>query len=326
MNVALIHSEAELSSPYPEDYEGRDTDENVGYMAETLRQLGHSVTLVDMNLDCFERLRNMKVDVAFNLCDDGFHGETWMEPHVTALLDILRIPYTGSGHTTLTVCLDKAYTKQILSHHGLPTPDFYVAENEKELEHELEYPLIVKPVREDGSIGIKSESVVEDGKALEKQIEKVVKTYRQPALVEEFVGGREFNVALLGNNEPQALPISEILFEGLEGNERIVSYNAKWLEDSVQYKATPGVCPADIPGEMAGELERISKKAYRIMGVRGYGRVDLRVGDDGPQIIEVNPNPDLGADAGFWRSAKTEGMTYGELAAKIIDYALEGKT
>ncbi|MFH1834574.1 MAG: ATP-grasp domain-containing protein [Methanobacteriota archaeon] len=324
MKVAVLYlDEGSLEETYPKDFEGRDESPMRQPIASALKELGHIVTFVNMDLDAFDKLRKMDVDVAFNLCDDGFHSQAWMEPHVAAMLDVLKIPYTGSGHDALTMCLDKAHTKKILYYHGLPTPEFYVAENEDDLDNDLNYPVIVKPSREDGSIGIKYDSVAKDKKSLHKLVARVIETYNQPALVEEYVDGREFNVALLGNGKPKPLPISEIKFGGMAKNQQIVSYKAKWVENSNQYKGTIPECPAKINHELSDNLKEIAREAYHLMGVKGYGRVDFRVNEDGPWILEVNPNPDIGPDAGVARSAKVGGLTYEKLVESIIEYALE---
>jgi len=327
MNIAVLYLDGyKLKSTYPEDCEGRDGSVTMHPVVGALKRLGHNVQLVEADLDSFEKLRSSKPDVVFNLCDDGFHAKAELEPHVAAMLDILEIPYTGCGPGALSICLDKANTKRILAHEGLPTPDFYVAESPDDIEHNLEYPVIVKPLGEDGSIGIKKDSVVDNDKDLSVQIKKLVSLYKEPALVEKFIDGREFNIALLGNGSPVALPVSEIVFEGLHGTERIVSYDAKWKESSKQYKSTVRHCPADITPQLRKELIDVSTRAYKLMGLRGYGRVDIRANGNGPQILEVNPNPDISADAGLTYAAKAAGITYEQLVEKIINYALEDQT
>jgi D-alanine-D-alanine ligase len=323
MNVAVLYlDKGPMSDDYPDDHEGRDGVDTINAVSEVLKGLGHDVTMVNMDLDAFERLRHMKVDVAFNLCDDGFHNETWMESHIVAMLDILRIPYTGSNHKAFTICQDKAHAKKIFLHHGLPTPPFYVAENLGDLDHDLDYPLIVKPSREDGSIGIKYDAVAEDLEGLRQRISRVLETYKQPALVEEFICGREFSVSLLGNANPRTLPVSEIKFHGLPENQRIVSYSAKWVSESSLYKATTPECPAKIKNKLSNDLKELALRAYKIIGVEGYGRVDFRVNEDGPQLLEVNPNPDISVDAGLPRSARAAGLSYEQLIEKILEYAV----
>lgn len=325
MKVAVLYSDECAPALAPEDYEGRAPDKTVHGVADALKKLGHSVVIKNVQPDSVEKLRGLKADIAFNLCDDGFYGLSWMEPHVAAILDIFKIPYTGSSHQTLTICLNKPYTKRILAYEGLPTAPFYVAKTPNDLDHNLEYPLIVKPIREGGSIGIKNDAVVKDEKELRDRISRITKNYHQPALVEEYIHGREFNVAVLGNNDPKVLPVSEIVFKGLDEDKRIVSYDAKWITKSAYYKATVGQCPADISAKLSKQLQDIALRAYEIMGVSGYGRVDLRVGEKGPCILEVNANPDISMDAGLWRSARTAGITYEQLIGRVLECGLEGK-
>ncbi len=320
MKVTVIYSD-DASELSPEDYEGRSPDSVVEGVANALKTLGHKVNTLNVLPSSIEQLR--KIEFAFNLCDDGFYGLSWMEPHVAALLDVFKVPYTGSSHQTLTVCLNKPYTKRILAYEGLPTAPFYVARKESDVDHDLEYPLIVKPAREGGSIGIKNDAVVTNKKDLKDRISRILKNYRQPALVEKYIRGREFNVAILGNDRPTLLPVSEIVFNGLHKDKSIVSYDAKWKEGSQYYTATVGKCPADIPGKLSKELQDIALKAYKVMEVSGYGRVDIRVGDDGPYILEVNANPDISMDAGLWRSAKAAGMTYEGLIENVLNYGLK---
>ncbi len=326
MKVAVLYLEGgTIADVYPDDFAGRDTCQTVFEVADVIRGLGHETILVNTDLDAFEKLRAMKPDVAFNLCDDGFDNDSSKEPHVAAMLDVLGIPYTGNGYLALATCLDKVHTKELLCQNGLPTPKFHVALTEDDLNHDLKYPVIVKPSREDGSIGIKDDSVAQNAEHLKKIVKRVLDTYDQPALIEEYINGREFNVAVVGNDEPVALPVSEIKFEGLPENQRITSYTAKWIEDSPQYKGTVPQCPADIDKGFAAQLQDISKKAYKLLGLRGYGRVDIRANGHGPYILEVNPNPDIDKDAGLFRSAKAAGMTYSDLIAKVLEFATENK-
>ncbi|MEX0602784.1 MAG: ATP-grasp domain-containing protein, partial [Bacteroidota bacterium] len=153
----------------------------------------------------------------------------------------------------------------------------------------------------------------------------VFQTYDQPALVEEYIEGRELNVAIIGNKRPIILPISEIDFSGLPANyPRIVTYNAKWMQGTHEYVGTVGVCPAPIPAELERKIREIALKAYRVMGVRDYARVDIRLDKESqPFVLEVNPNPDISDDAGFARSAREYGMSFEETITRIVEYALE---
>lgn len=324
MNVAVLYAdEAEWKNAYPQDNEGRDMKGGMHPAVAAIESLGHAVTLININSGLYEALKGGGFDIAFNLADDGFSSKAWTEPHVVAMLDVLGVPYTGCGFKALTICLDKAHTKKILAQSGLPTPKFYVAKSEDDIDPDFACPAIVKPLREDGSIGVKYDSVASNKKELHDLVKRVIETYKQPALVERFIDGREFNVALVGNEDPEVLPVSEIRFEGLPVYQRIVSYEAKWVADSPFYKGTVPECPAKIDAKLAGELGRISKEAYTLLELSGYGRVDLRVDEAGPQILEVNPNPDIDTDAGLPRAAKAAGMSYEQLIARIIDNGLK---
>jgi D-alanine-D-alanine ligase len=168
--------------------------------------------------------------------------------------------------------------------------------------------------------------VVENVSDLKKRVRYIFQEFDQPALVEEYIEGRELNVGLLGYKKPIVLPISEIDFSGLTKDmRRIVSYDAKWMQGTVAYTGTKGVCPAKLAPEIEARLKDISLRCFRIFGLRDYARVDfrLRPGDDEPYVLEVNPNPDISDDAGFARSARTYGLSFDQTVAKIVESALE---
>ena len=189
---------------------------------------------------------------------------------------------------------------------------------------DLAFPLIVKPVREDGSAGITHASVVWDAAELRRVVESVVTSFRQPALVEEYVDGREFNVAMLGHPTPRVLPLSEIDFTGLpDGVPRIVSYDAKWTSGSVDDLGTVPVMHPSLPNSVAARVRRVAADAFRAVGVRDYGRVDVRLAANGvPYVVDVNPNCDLSPHAGMARAAAGVGIDYGDLAGLLVRYAL----
>lgn len=323
MKVALLYIDpGSLKDRYPDDFQGRNDSYMKNSVVAALERLGHDVVQLRMGLDAINKLASLKPDVVFNVCDDGFNNESWMEAHIAAVLDMIGVPYTGSGHWALTTCLDKAYTKMVLEHYGLPTPKFYVAESAGDVKHKLKYPVIVKPVREDGSVGVKDDAVAESANELKSRITRILKNYRQPALVEEYIEGREFNVSVIGNEDPVALPVSEILFDSASLPHKIVSYDAKWKSGSKQDRSTPVKCPADINHKLEKKLQGIAVKAYKAMGVTGYGRVDIRM-DKKPYILEINPNPDISAGAGLSRSAKAAGVGYDKFIERVLKYGLE---
>lgn len=271
-----------------------------------------------------ELLRNEKPDVVFNLVE-SIEGESELEAYHAGLYELLRIPYTGNIPVSMANCLNKFRAKQLLRAYGIPVPGAVVW-NEKEdlsvLTGAIRFPVITKLLTEDASIGISENSVAGSLDALQKQCSFLAAQYKQPVLIEEYIEGREFNIAVLGNT---ALPVSEICFDGLpEDFPKIVTYEGKWMEDSVYYRHTVPQCPANISDELNGRLQVIAQQAFSVMQCRDYARVDVRTDAEGnPYVIEVNPNPDLASDAGFARAAKAAGFSYSQLLKTIVDFARE---
>jgi D-alanine-D-alanine ligase len=190
----------------------------------------------------------------------------------------------------------------------------------------LTYPCLVKPPAEDASHGLTPESLVSDFAALKEQVEEISHGYGGSALVEEFADGREFNASILGNSEYTVLPVSEIVYSLPPGMPQILTFDAKWQEDSLYFQATRAVCPADIAEELQAEITRIASTAFRLLGCRGYARVDLRMDKNGQiNVIEINPNPDISPGLGAARQAGAAGMTYQQFVQRIVELALEGK-
>ncbi|MBI5682631.1 MAG: ATP-grasp domain-containing protein [Deltaproteobacteria bacterium] len=263
-------------------------------------------------------------DIIFNLCEGAF-GMSSMEMNVAGLYEILNFRYTGSGPLTLGICLNKGMTKDILSAKGIPTSRYAVVSDAGSLSSiDLEFPLIVKPLKEDAGLGVDNNAVVHNINALRKRVEYVRDIFRQPAIIEEYIDGREFNVSVIGNENPRALPISEIDFSGLPADmPRLVGYEAKWVATSLFYEKTVPVCPADISRDLEEGIKAVAVNAYKSLLCRDYARIDIRMGLDSiPKVLEVNPNPDVSPDAGLARSAKAAGLSYNGLICEIINYAV----
>jgi D-alanine-D-alanine ligase len=274
----------------------------------------------------FDYLRQERPDLVFNLVE-SVENEASQEMNVAGLYELLKIPYTGAGAVTLGLALNKPRVKEILSYHGIKSPKFQVfrVTDKIVLNEDLAFPLIVKPSREDASIGIEDRSVVYNITDLRSRVRFVQEEFDQPALVEQYINGRELNVAIVGNKNPLVLPISEIDFSGLgEGMHKIVSYEAKWMHGTVAFEGTKGVCPAPVTPLQEAKIKDIAMRCYQVLGCRDYARVDIRLAKDGtPYVLEVNPNPDISDDAGFARSARTYGFTFPEIIGKIVESALE---
>lgn len=300
--------------------------DQVQAVQKALRKLGfqhYEIPLKDDVGEVIKILKEHRPDVVVNL-SEGFLGDSSLEMHVPAILEILGIPYTGSHPLTLGLCQNKGLAKAILRANNIPTPRYQVMSRADALRRGLKFPLFVKPLREDASIGITKSSFVRDMEELRSRVEYVNSVYEQPALVEEYIGGREFNVSILGNEEPIVLPISEIIFK-FKGEPKIVDYAAKWLKDSEEYAKTRPVCPAKIDEKLRVAIERTALKAYRALGCRDYARVDIRLKEDArkPYVLEVNPNPDISPEAGFVRSLRTAGITFEEFVRRILGFALK---
>lgn len=272
------------------------------------------------------RLAAARPRLVFNLCE-GARGESRYEMHACALLELLALPHTGCGPLAMGIALDKALAKALFAARGVPTPLHFVCDGEppRALPAGMRYPLFVKPVREDASIGIGREAFVRDRRELGARCRHIRARYRQPALVERYVDGRELNVSILGGRKPRALPVSEIEMGRVpRGAPRICDYRAKWVPGSGEYASTVPRCPARLAGAAERRVKETALAAYRALSCDGYARVDIRLGRDGvPYVLEVNPNPCIARDAGLARSAAAAGMDYPDLVCRIADLALE---
>jgi len=310
------------------DISNEGLESEVEAICESLENKGMHARYLNLKNDVsllVETLQQRNMDVIFNLVE-SFHNESEPEMHVAGLYDLYKIPYTGASPKALGNCLDKILTKQLLKSYRIRIPRFKVI-------HKLPlhrpvgipYPLFVKPMHEDASAGIENESVVRNKKQLLERIEYIHRWFKQGALVEEYIEGREFNVSVVGNDPAITLPVSEIDFTGMPDHlHKIVSYQAKWMPDHEAYKHTVPICPAQIPEKLSHELSRTALTCARILETRDYARVDMRVTDNGTiYVLEVNPNPDISRDAGLMRAASVYGWDHGETLKRIVHLAYE---
>ena len=311
--------------PEPQEDESRlEVHEEVH---EALGRLGYlpQYTVLEGDVKSLEKLAHSRVSLVFNLTE-SYAGDDTKDLHVAALLELLGKPYTGSDPRALHLGQDKALAKKILRYHDIPTPDFVtVPRGVKRFQHELAFPLIVKPSREDGSIGIDTGSVVHDEKALWERIRYNHRAFAGPALVERYVEGREFYVALVGNDPPEALPLVELDLSGVPvGVPRIAGTEVKWWKGSEIYRATPPIYPKRVSRRLTRRIQKLAVAAYRALGLRDYGRVDFRVTEEGEVfVLEVNPNPWLASDCEFFMAWKKKGRSYDELIGLVVELGLE---
>jgi D-alanine-D-alanine ligase len=282
---------------------------------------------VDRNIrQMISRINSFSPDVIYNFVEsvEGISSFEWC---IAGLFELLGYEYTGSVPMTLGNCLNKSRTKNILKARGINTPDYFVLKPDSKFTKKdisLNYPVIMKLVSEDASIGISEFSVVNNYRQLKKQFRFLLETYKQDILIEEYIEGRELNAAVLGG---KVLPISEICFDTLpSGLPKIVTYDGKWMEGSTYYENTKPVCPANLDDKTKSEIEKTALAAYEAINCRDYARVDIRLSKEGVHyVIEVNPNPDISSDSGFARAAAAKGMSHEELLSTIANFALNRK-
>ena len=289
-------------------------------------QQSHHVSLVNADLDAFEKLRQLRPDLVFNMAE-GLLGSS-REAQIPAMLDMLGLAYTGSDPLTLGLCLDKRRTKEILTQYGVPTARFQVVTSLAELPKRLRYPLLIKPTLEGSSKGIVDRSLVRNRSELVRQLSWVLENYQQPALIEDFLPGREFTVALLGNGPSlRVLPIVEINLGVLpEGVNPIYSYEAKWLWDQEERPLDIFTCPAALDPFLQKRIEEICKQAFNALGCRDWCRIDVRLDRDGhPHIIELNPLPGIlprpEQNSCFPKAARAAGLSYADTILAVVDAA-----
>ena len=230
------------------------------------------------------------------------------------------MPFTGCRHWATTIAHRKHIANTLLSAAGLPVPAFALAQGNK-APADFPLPAIVKPSAEDASVGIDNGAVCTSKRALKKRVAQMLEQFEE-VLVQEYVPGREFNVGFVGK---RMLPIAEIRFDGMpEGTWPIVGYAAKWIPGSPEDEGTMPVCPAEVPDELEASIAKVARDAWEyVSGGEGYGRVDLRVNEEGrPYVLEVNPCPDLSSNAGLARMGRAFGWSYDDLVMHVVDEAL----
>ncbi len=282
--------------------------------------------LLDNIQELCSKLASNEYDVVFNLVE-SVGGESVKEMYVAGIYELFNIPYTGCNAVTLGLCLNKHRAKLFMKGAGFNVPSWKLYETPTKIifDSKPSFPLIVKPSKEDASVGISEQSVVYNEQELNEQVEFLFTTLKQPILVEEYIDGREINSAILGDKEKIALPLSEISFDTLPNDlPKIVTYEGKWIKESLYYQNTIPVCPAPLDDALSDKLKNLALEVSNLFGCRDYCRVDLRLTKDNqPYVLEVNPNPDISIVAGFARAAKAYGLSYDELLIKIIEFALE---
>ncbi|MBI3318518.1 MAG: ATP-grasp domain-containing protein [Candidatus Omnitrophica bacterium] len=292
-----------------------DHPSTVQVIEEALTSLGHQVVRIGNVERLLDQLDRLSVDIVFNIAE-GLSGRN-REAQVPMLLELKGIPYVGSDALTLALTLDKLMTKKVLIAEGIPTPRFFQIQHpDCALPRDLEFPLIVKPRFEGSSKGISDRSVVRSPDELKTQAAWAIQTYRQPALVEQFIPGREFTVAIVGNDPPEALPVVQIQIEG-QTDLGDLFYTFSRIAEGVEY-----LCPAQIEAGLSRALQALALRTYQAVDCLDLGRVDIRVdGSGNPYVLEINPLPSLSTEDVFMAVATELGITYEQMLGRILEAA-----
>jgi D-alanine-D-alanine ligase len=331
LHIAVVYNAYLSGTPdLPEDRASMaDLLRQIRHIARTLRRLGHTVTILPLAHDllAFQRkLRRLHPHVVFNLYDDVVHGALY-DMRLAALVRMMGFPITGSPALALGLTRYKYMSASLMVGAGVPIPpNTALLETVRAVnEHKWQFPLIVQPGQEHAGIGLDRDSVVASKKALRLKVREILREYNQPALVQRFLPGREFNVGIIGGSRLRVLPLAEVDYTALPADiPPIMSYAAKWVETSTEYQKTSVTCPANVEPELGQRISQVALRAFRAVGGRGYGRVDMRLDELGnPCVLEVNCNPCLDEGMALARSAEKAGITYPQLLQIIVRAALE---
>lgn len=296
-----------------------DAPSTIDVIANAIAANGFTVKKIGNASNLLEKIDNLGVDIVFNI-SEGLTGRN-RESQVPILLEMAGIPFVGADALTLGLTLDKVMAKKIFISDKIPTPKFFEASSADALSDydHCKFPLIVKPRFEGSSKGLSESSRVANIVELKKQVDFITKTYKQPALVEEFISGSEFTVAIVGNENPEVFPVVQIKIDGkLQLDDMFYTF-ARITSDRLEY-----ICPAVISNDLKKKLDELALKVYRSVECRDFGRVDFRVDKDGnPYVLEINPLPSLSTEDVFMLIAQHIGITYEQMVGKILNSALK---
>jgi D-alanine-D-alanine ligase len=324
--ILILYNEPVLPPGHRDADSEHEVLDTVRHVEGALTAAGYAVSRLGVGRDpsaLVAGVRKARPDAVFNLFE-GLPDWSDTEAYAVSVLEWLGVPYTGCPLQPVTIAKHKPLTKQLLRGARLPTPDFFVVDHLPVPDCPLDWPVIVKPSNQDASVGLDQGSVVTSQEDLERRVAYLVEEYGPPVLVEEFISGREFNVAVAEIPELRALPPSEIRFISDDPAVwPILTYDGKWKPGSADYESTPPAYVPDLPPRLLARLERLAKQAFRLLGCRDYARVDFRVKPPAkPYILEVNPNPDLSPAAGMSGALAGAGMTWDKFVLQIVQQAL----
>lgn len=332
LHVVMVYNGDRESAPDRPEDRGSYADLRlmIRRMAKALRSVGYRVTILPLarDLSAFQRkLRRLKPDVVFNQYDDVVHGALH-EMRLPALVRMMGFPMTGSPALAIGLTRYKHMTASLLQGAGVLIPPWTeLLERVSDVDRRhWHFPLIVQPSHEHAGMGLDRHSVVHSKRALRDKLRHILKEYRQPALVQAFLKGREFNVGIVGGRQPRVMPLAEVDYSQLPPEiPPIMSYAAKWIETAEEYHKTSVICPAVVEPELARQIVSTALRAFRAVGTWGYGRVDIRLDeDDRPCVLEVNCNACLEEGHGLARQADRAGISYPRLLQMVVKAAFDG--
>lgn len=320
-----------LISNYPERLDDTfaewDSEETITAVKSALEAGGHDVSLIEADRDAYDKLKILNPEFVFNVAE-GIGGSS-RESQIPSMLEMLDIPFTGSDSVTIGICHDKSRCKEILSYYNIPNSKFFITDAIHRIDEKVTYPKFVKPLHEGSSKGIYNSSVVNNSAELRNEIKRIKECYNQPSIVEDFLEGKEFTVAMLGNGDNvRVLPVVEINLDTVpEGFNKIYSYEVKWFFDTRENKLDIFKCPAEIEPELYKQIEKVCKEAYKVLRIRDWARIDVRLDKNNiPNIVEINPLPGILPDPAdnscYPKAAREIGLNYDEMINAVLNEAV----
>ncbi len=316
-----------------EEYERRMREESdwrtEGHVVTALKALGHEVHLGAIYKnprDVIDLVERIQPDLVWNFVQT-FHGTRHFESHIAGVLELCRVPYTGCGHRALMLCQDKALSKEILKHHRVPVAPFVVSRRTQPLKKlsRAIFPVMVKPLAEEGSVGISRDSFAETEEQALARIHFLHGRLKQDVIIERYVWGREIYMGVIGNDRLKVLPPRELKFSKVpEGEPKFASFKAKWDEG---YRERWGIFsgfPDDLSESLQRSLATVAKRVFRALQMRGFGRIDLRLTDEGKLVVvEANPNPEIAQGEDIAEAASKVGIPYNDLIERLVVLGLD---
>lgn len=324
--IVVLYNELVLPEEHPDYVSEIEVLDNVEAVTEVLTEAGFEVeqfAAPDEPARFIDGLRELRPDAVVNLFE-GSANFSANEMYAAGLLEWLGVSYTGCPFHTLVIARSKHLAKRLFLAEGISTAPFLVVDRPVRIDHvPFPFPVIVKPAQQDASVGVEQESVATDLASLNHRVAHVLEQFGGPVLVEEFIRGRELTVALVEMPDLRLLPGTEVVFPDAGPDYwPILSYHAKWTRGHAEFETTDYHFKAELTGQLAEDIERYARKAFAVLGARDYARVDFRIRDGKPYVLELNPNPDFAPDRAMSNNLWAAGLTHGEFTVQLVRNAL----